>query len=181
MKIDELVSDLLVDKVISAGRARRHYGVNLAAAKRASLLLLKRHIPYSRTSRKAKQVTFLAVDRFYWQTSGNQLRHLAGVTALRLDNDVPVDSWLNEGGLPFSTGIPDGIWLRPEAPNGAWALEYDAGSYTTDMIIEKAKTYANTYPKQIWGVAVPARVKRIAYALAIENIPARVEYSPWWE
>lgn len=182
MSLAALERDLLVDRVISERHALEGYGVSAALAKRAGLGVLKRNIrlTYSARSEVAVSLIVWPEESRLRRSSGNTLRHLAGVTALRLFLGAAAEDWENEGGARLARHLPDGYWRRPDVHAGAvWAIEYDAGSYSPPQLLEKGKAFMSAHGYQVWGVASAARIRTVEAALSAIGAPRQVHCVPW--
>lgn len=182
MSLAALERDLAVDRVISERHALEGYGVSAVRAKRAGLEVLKRNIKptYSATKEVNATLIVCSEEERLRCASGNTLRHLAGVTALRLFLGASTEDWENEGGARQARHLPDGYWQRPDVHAGAvWAIEYDAGSYVWAQLLEKGKEFMATHGYQVWGVASEARIRTVEAALSAIGAPRQVHFVPW--
>lgn len=182
MSLAALERDLAVDRVISERHALEGYGVSAARAKRAGLEVHRRRIGLTYSARSEVGVTLIVwpEESRLRRASGNTLRHLAGVTALRLCLGAAAEAWENEGGARQARLHPDGYWQRPDVHEGAvWAIEYDAGSYSPPQLLEKGKAFMAAHGYQVWGVASAARTRTVEAALSAIGAPRQVHYVPW--
>ncbi len=184
MGISSLESDLVVDRVIGANAARAHYGVSKERAAAAGLLV--RELWLGRTARskvvEAPRPTVIVSPREKRLLTAREstLRHLAGVTATRLHVGAPAAAWRNEGGAPLALLEPDGYWQRPDVYEGAvWAIEYDAGSYSSQQVRQKLLEFRRTHGYQVWGVASEKRVAIVERLRLETDSPGQVHYVPW--
>ncbi len=183
MGIASLESDLVVDRLIGANAARAHYGVSKERAAAAGLLL--RELWLGPTANSQVQPPPPAVilsprEKRLLTARESTLRHLAGVTATRLHVGAPAEAWRNEGGAPLALLEPDGYWQRPDVHEGAiWAIEYDAGSYSSKQLTEKMLAFRGAYGYQVWGVASAQRRQFVERHLLATDSPGQVHYVPW--
>ena len=182
MGIERLKTDLVVDRVIGAGAARSHYGVSTARARAAGLFVCRLLVGVTARSRRAERVHVIVSpleDRLV-HARESTVRHLAGVTATRLHVGAPAGAWRNEGGAPLALLQPDGFWRRPDVHDDAlWAIEYDAGSYSSKQIRLKMLEFRRTYGYQVWGVASEARREFVLGHLLATDSPGQVHHVPW--
>lgn len=182
MSLAALERDLAVDRVISERHALEGYGVSAGRARRAGLGVLARNVRLSHSARSEAAVTLIVwpEEERLRRASGSTLRHLAGVTALRLFLGAAVQDWENEGGARLARHLPDGYWQRPDVHAGAvWAIEYDAGSYSSRQLLEKGQAFLASHGYQVWGVASAARVRMVEAALRAIDAPRQVHFVPW--
>lgn len=179
-RVEQLYADLLTDRVISAGRAYRHYRVPVSVARNEGIDVVAVWLTRTTSARRAHKSRLLALDERALGQRPAALRHLAGATAARLDLGVPADEWRNDAGRPLALHEPDALWLRPDGPAGAWAIEIDMGSYTPRQIASKAAAFGQEYGMQVWAAATEARVAVLSRRLSALNMPARVICAPWW-
>lgn len=177
-----LERDLVVDRGISARHALEGYGVSVSQATRAGLGVLERRIGLTYSARSEVDVTLIVwpEEARLRRASGSTLRHLAGVTAVRLVVGAAAVDWENEGGARVARHLPDGYWQRPDVYAGAvWAIEYDAGSYSSRQLLEKGRGFMVTHGYQVWGVASEARIRTVEAALDSIGAPRQVHFVPW--
>jgi hypothetical protein len=124
---------------------------------------------------------FRGEERHLLQATASTLRHLAGVTAMRLDFGAPTKLWTNAAGERDAGKQPDGLWAEPRAEGVFRAIEYDSGSYGHAELVAKMKQFNDAYGMQFWGVASEARVETVERVLRELGCLGTVDYVPWWE
>lgn len=183
MGLSSLESDLVVDRVIGANAARAHYGVSKEHAAAAGLLVRELWLgptANSQMQRPPPKVILSPREKRLLTARESTLRHLAGVTATRLHVGAPVAAWRNEGGAPLTLLEPDGYWQRPDVHEGAvWAIEYDAGSYSSKQVTQKMLEFRRTHGYQVWGVASEKRVALVERLRLETDSPGQVHFVPW--
>lgn len=171
-----------MDRVIGANASRAHYGVSPERAAAAGLLVCELSLGPTANSLVAEPVKVIVSPRQKRLMTAKEstLRHLAGVTATRLHMGASTAAWRNEGGAPLALLEPDGYWRRPDVFAGAvWAIEYDAGSYSSKQLTEKMRTFRREYGYQVWGVASEKRREFVERHLLATDSPGQVHYVPW--
>lgn len=181
MSLPRLIEDLEIDKVMALPLALQHYQLSREAIELEGLNVLKRHATLADGSRENRLIELLLSEDYAGSRDAPQLRHLAGVTAMRLALGAATADWHNDAARKMARQVPDGLWKRP-GDNGqeTWAIEYDAGSYWGSVIQEKGWAFHDRYDGQIWGCWNATRVKRLQEELERAGVPARVIKVHWW-
>lgn len=181
MSLSGLIADLTVDKVMALSLALEHYRVSRAEIELEGLTLLQRHATLADGSRKEQLVELLVSDDFAMPLGATQLRHLAGVSAMRLALGAACNDWRNDAERKMARLVPDGLWERSSSMGReTWAIEYDANSYWGSVIHQKARAFHDEYDGQIWGCWNGSRVERLRQELHLAGVTATVIEVHWW-
>ncbi len=151
-----LLADLEVDKVLSEGQVVRHYGCSLAAVP-TDILIFNAYLAPTHHSMSYQEVHFVALAHKLTRLSAASLRHLAGVAEMRRLLNAPREEWRSQPRAGFTSEHPDAVW---ESPAGPVAIEYDAGSYSPQKIIQKINGFRR-FERQIWGSPSLRRVEHL--------------------
>jgi hypothetical protein len=99
---------------------------------------------------RASRTTCVAVEPL--ERRATEIRHLLGIASMRRELGVPPEHWrLYEAYDPIA---PDAEW---RVPHGTIAIEFDAGSYSRQVIVTKTLQFGAAYRDQVWGMLGEAR------------------------
>jgi Replication-relaxation len=176
--LDDLSNVLQRDKVMSLGQCLHHYNVTRSELDK-QFILKEDFLSETNYTRHSSRFTFVCRDKKTAQRQGSSLRHLAGVTEMRLLLKADPLSWRNQGGRVNSLLIPDGIWHQGRTKI---AIEYDTGSYSKEQLEQKISAYQRHYLQQIWGTPSVKRLEKLNAMFLEAGLGewAQVLYAPWW-
>lgn len=185
MSLGQLVRNLETDKVIAVPWALHHYGITREEIDGEGLEVVTRHMGLVHGRRAARTVELIISENYSDGTVDSPtLRHLAGVTAMRLSLGASPSHWRNDAQRKLATEQPDGYWNRHNSSNPAtWSpIEFDAGSYGGKLIQDKGREFQDTYSgQQIWGSPTRTRVNFIRQQLELTGVAAQVVKVAWWD
>lgn len=175
--LDKFQEALESDRAMTAAQARSLYRVTAKAAREAGAYVITRTVKEHCNSNRNHTVRFLTHDPKVAKYDGNRLRHLAGTVALRQQLDVHPSRWVSDAGAALATFVPDAVW---ESESGRVAVEYDAGSYSRETVMEKGRAFMEFEGGQVWGVASEGRVPFVVATLREAGVVnVRVLHAPW--
>lgn len=171
-----LLDALGTDKVLSVAQVIRHYGMSeseaIAQGARAFV------VSVSKTQNSTEKLHhFVTPARKRPLNDGSNVRHLTGVAEMRYLLGATHDAWVSEADKRHAGNEPDGVWFKPE---GDVAIEYDAGAYSPNQILDKLIAFQTSYSGQIWGSPSKRRVTHIRALAANLEPDLQVLYAPWF-
>lgn len=172
-RIEQLRTDLTVDRALSEGQVLRHYGISVAALN--GFALAEAYLAVTRGSYRHQHTNFVVCPARLRQATGPSLRHLAGVAEMRRLLGAAPEQWESVAEARHRLYIPDAVWSTPE---GTVAIEYDVGSYTPRQVLTKARTF-DSYTRQIWGAPTLARTRHLGHLLAAGGLRATAITAVW--
>jgi hypothetical protein len=176
--VDTLDKALERDKVMSLGQCLRHYGLHKSDL-RKRFILKEEFLAETNYSRHERTHLFVCRDEKIALHRGPALRHLAGLTEMRLMLKADPLSWHNHAERVNELLTPDGVWHLKEQKV---ATEYDTGSYSLTQLKAKMKSYRRRYTHQVWGTPSARRVEKLESLFADLGLEDRavVLHAPWW-
>ncbi len=178
-----LFADLRLDRVLSLGQVRRRFApghdeddvrsaiVWAVAARRLTTWL--EWVALTARARTIRRVDFVALRPL--STTSTALRHHCGIAEVRWRLGARVRAW--DAACAPNIGRDEHPDAIAEALHGLLAVEYDAGSYSSEQIQEKAHTFHVVFGQQIWGAPSAARVQWLRARLPEGT---EVLLAPWW-
>lgn len=145
-----LERDLEIDRALSAGQLARHHGLTLEKVQEC-VHVFERSLAPTHGSRTFRPVRFVSLEGSLSGARGSELRHLAGLAEMRRMLGANPEVWRHKSDLGGEQ--PDALW---DSPEGAVAVEFDAGSYSPAQILAKVK-YFTRHAAQVWGS--PSRIR----------------------
>ncbi len=169
------IKALRCDGVLSSAQLKAYFN-----ATRRDVLMAKGYAIPARTSYtyygvRAKRYVFYSLSKRYCFDRPNDLRHLAGLAAMRHMLDAPEDQWSIPQTNQRKYGVPDGVWKYGER---RLAIEFDAGGYSKTQVVEKAFNFSS-YHEQVWGTQVPGRKKYLEGILGTLGVTYNVLDVQW--
>jgi len=177
-----LARDLTLDLALSEGQVHRWYFPDLDPGRVRKLLIemsasgqvVFRSVWVGRTARErtVRQVCIVHTPRLPATPEG--LRHACGVAEVRRILGAPPGLWrVIAPQAVGDTGEPDAVL---QMGHTLTAVEYDAGSYTREQVLRKARAFAQRYDGQVWGAPTRRRAEWIRSLVP----DAEVVCAPWF-
>lgn len=146
---------LKIDRALTLGQVRRWYGPEVdRVAERFPVVGLT--LPATGKTRYTRK--FWVVHHPQWRVHQAELAHTLGLAELRHLVGALPGQWVMGG-----ADRPDAIWQQD---GRSMAVEYDCGTYSHRVLLEKMAAYTRGYDGQIWGVAGALRQVSVQRALA---------------
>ena len=163
---ESLILDLQVDKALSEGQIKRHYGLAKLTSLASPFLITTRYVAATHHSRTFREVRFIVLEKRYTQASAHVLRHLAAVAEMRRCLQAKREDWSFVPEASFSFEKPDALW---QSPFGEIAIEFDAGSYSAQKIKHKMEAFKR-YSGQQWASSSQKRVLSLSGYLQASGV-----------
>jgi len=173
--------DLTIDLALSEGQVRRWYLPGWTPDRVRELLLemsasgeiVFRSVWVTKTARERTVGQICIVHTPQLLATPEGLRHACGVAEVRRILGIPQGMWKAIAPQAVGdTGEPDAVFRRGHT---LVAVEYDAGSYSREQVLRKARAFVQRYDRQVWGA--PTR-QRVAWIRSL--VPdAEVVCAPW--
>ncbi|MCA9839202.1 MAG: hypothetical protein KC422_19985 [Trueperaceae bacterium] len=163
---ESLILDLQVDKALSEGQVKRHYVLGELSHLPEPFFMTTCYVATTHHSRTFREVRFIVLEKRYTQASAHVLRHLAAVAEMRRCLQVKREDWSFVPEASFSFEKPDALW---QSPFGEIAIEFDAGSYSSQKIKHKIEAFKR-YSAQRWGSSSQKRVLRLSGHLQASGV-----------
>ena len=169
---------LEADRAISCSQAERWYGVRCKGPVPYGVSLVWREIREVRRERKGREIRrgFLVLEG--WEhLEGFELRHLAGLAAVRRKLGAAPEEWELDETVVHYDATPDARW---RTPRGVWAVEYDVG-YDEQRVRKKLLGFGRAYAGIVWGAPTRRRVERLGELVRQVGVqvPVRLVEAPW--
>ena len=146
---------LQTDLALTERQVRLQYGLEITACLERGLNVLELELAPTTSStqkRPLRIVTLEPVERFDFEW-----RHLVAVAEMRHRLGASPEDW--QGLNHAAQTAPDAVWQRGLE---AWAIEFDAGSYSRAVVAQKVLRFRAAYDHQVWATASEARAKTLA-------------------
>jgi len=112
------------------------------------------------------------------------LGHYAGIADMRYRLNVGGARWQisrsgSQGRLQRKQSgcLPDAVY---KGETGRVAVEYDTGTYSTSLVVEKLEAYYLDHAATVWGVTSPLRQRRVRELAAAYGFRIQVIDATWW-
>ena len=173
----DFLAALATDQLLSVGQLERHFSMTEADARRLGVRVFVVATSETKGSTKQTKYPFVIRKGRHAPGDGATVRHITGAAEMRYRLGAPHDSWVSDAGRKWAKHRPDATWTTLE---GLIAIEYDAGSYDPETIINKLTSFKSGYAGQIWGTPSQPRVEHIK-KMARNIVPdLRVIHAPWF-
>jgi hypothetical protein len=161
--------------VLSSAQLKTYFNATRQDVRAARGYAIAARTSYTYYGTRAQRYVFYSLSKKYCFERPNDLRHLAGLAAIRHALRVPESAWSIPNTRHRKYGVPDGVWRNEER---LIAVEFDAGGYSKAQVVEKALNFSS-YHEQIWGTQVPQRAERLEGILETLGVHFRVVEVQW--
>jgi hypothetical protein len=146
---------LETDLALSERQVWKHHGLSLEQCRDLGMTIQSALIAPT-VHRKARHpVQFVMLEPLSLEPF--ELRHLAGVAEMRRQLQAETRDW--QVIQHAAQTSPDAIWWRGLE---TWAVEFDAGSYSRSVLLEKARAFQAGFDGQVWGVSSTSRTEMLS-------------------
>lgn len=178
--LERIRAAIRCDLALSEGQLVRHYGV-VPSEKEADgmgLFVVRAVLNPSHHANRLMEVRFYTPYLWVSRLGPPLLRHLAGVGEMRHILGAAVGDWRTDTHRIHYREQPDAYWYSRLGP---FAIEYDAGSYSLDLLQRKVQTFALRFVGQYWGAPTEKKAASLREKLAGFGLEPRfVMAAPWW-
>jgi hypothetical protein len=154
-----LERDLETDLALSERQMFRHHGITLEDCLRSGLAVQPVLIAPTVHRKATRAVNFVMLEPHDFQPF--EFRHLAATAEIRHQLQVDARDW--QVIQQAAQTSPDAIWHRGLE---TWAVEFDAGSYSRSVLLEKAQAFRAGFDGQVWAVSSRARAATVGSLVA---------------
>lgn len=176
--LDALPQALETDKVMTVNQCARHFHASESDVRSLGIHTFDHDVGKTTNCTYQPTMHFVTLERRHARLSTADLRHLAGLAEMRLRLRASPHEWRVHLRRPDRGRMPDGQYTYK---GECCALEFDAGSYKRERVLEKMEAYAREYDTQLWGAATSARVAYLRKCAAHAPQAVLVMHAPWFE
>jgi Replication-relaxation len=156
--MQKLEQALTVDMALSERQVARHYRLSLEACRKAGFNIQTVNVAPTARMKVTRAVNFVTLESI--EIPAFEFRHLAGIAEMRYQLGARLADWRLVHHSDHTS--PDAIWQRGLE---TWAVEFDAGSYSQQTILEKVRSFRAGFDGQCWAVASESRARFLARVL----------------
>lgn len=169
---------LETDKVLTVDQCLRHFGTEPRTLPRLGLHTFTHDVGRTTHCIREPSWRFVTHERRFKNLRTSSLRHLAGLAEMRLRLKADPRDWLVFLKRPDQGRMPDGQYSYK---GERCALEFDAGSYKRDRVLEKMRAYAQAFDSQLWGAGTDARISYLQACAS--DVPGKIYVmsAPWFQ